>query len=115
VIGGSLYLYYSGYDQAFAQYSVMTTTVAEAIKYAIAQGMKAVNLSTGNDVSKARWNPVEVAMRQALLVSPSRRGELARDVYRHAVGAIEDLPALRFAVKFLARRGAPPPSQRPRA
>jgi CelD/BcsL family acetyltransferase involved in cellulose biosynthesis len=112
VIGDSLYLYYSGYHRAFAQYSVMTTTVAEAIKYAIAQGLKTVNLSTGNDVSKARWNPVEVATRQALLVSPSRRAELARGVYRHAVGAIEDVPALRFAMKFLARRSSPPPPPR---
>lgn len=112
VIGDSLYLYYSGYDRAFAQYSVMTTTVAEAIKYAIAQGLKTVNLSTGNDVSKVRWNPVEVLTRQALLVSPSRRGELARDVYRHTVDAIEDVPALRFAMKFLTRRSAPPPRAR---
>jgi CelD/BcsL family acetyltransferase involved in cellulose biosynthesis len=57
VVGGSLYLYYSGYDPAWAKYSVMTTTVAEAIKYAIAQGLKTVNLSPGADVSKTRWGP----------------------------------------------------------
>jgi len=114
VIGDSLYLYYSGYDPAFARYSVMTTTVAEAIKYAIGEGMESVNLSTGNDVSKARWNPVELVTRQALLVSPSRRAELARDVYRHAIDAIEETPSLRFAMKFLARRSAAPSGQRVR-
>ena len=57
VVAGSLYLYYSGYDPAWAKYSVMTTTVAEAIKYAIAQGLTTVNLSPGADVSKTRWGP----------------------------------------------------------
>ncbi|MEP7051006.1 MAG: GNAT family N-acetyltransferase [Pseudomonadota bacterium] len=114
IAGDSLYLYYSGYDPAFARYSVMTTTVAEAIQYAIAHGMKTVNLSTGNDVSKTRWNPVEIVTRQALLVSPCKRAELARDVYRHAVGAVQEVPALRLAMRFLARRSTPPPMQRVR-
>jgi len=57
VVADSLYLYYSGYDPAWAKYSVMTTTVAEAIKYAIAHGLKTVNLSPGADVSKTRWGP----------------------------------------------------------
>ena len=39
-VGTSLYLYYSGFDDAWARYSVMTTTVAEAIKYAIAQRLQ---------------------------------------------------------------------------
>jgi len=116
VIGESLYLYYSGYDPTFARYSVMTTTVAEAIKYAIGEGMESVNLSTGNDISKSRWNPVERVTRQALLISPSKRAELARDVYRHAIGAIEEVPPLRVAMRFLARRSGPAPAwQRVRA
>jgi len=57
VVADSLYLYYSGYDPAWAKYSVMTTTVAEAIKYAIANGLNTVNLSPGADVSKTRWGP----------------------------------------------------------
>jgi len=40
VVGTGLYLYYSGYDPKWARYSVMTTTVAEAIKYAIATGSR---------------------------------------------------------------------------
>jgi hypothetical protein len=86
----------------------MTTTVAESIQYAIAHGMKTVNLSTGNDISKTRWNPVEVVTREALIVSPSRRAELARDVYRHALSAVHDVPALRMAARFLARRSSAP-------
>ena len=59
-LGDSLYLYYSGFDPDFGKYSVMTTVVAEAIQYAIEEGFATVNLSTGNDVSKTRWNPTEV-------------------------------------------------------
>jgi CelD/BcsL family acetyltransferase involved in cellulose biosynthesis len=47
VEGSCLYLYYSGHDPSWSKYSVMTTTVAEAVRYAIAGGMSSVNLSTG--------------------------------------------------------------------
>ena len=58
-----LYLYYSGYDVAWGKYSVMTSVTAEAIQYAIAAGLKRVNLSTGADQSKLRWRPEEIVMR----------------------------------------------------
>jgi CelD/BcsL family acetyltransferase involved in cellulose biosynthesis len=57
VVGESLYLYYSGYDPAWGRYSVMTTTMAEAIKYAIAQGFSSVGLSPTWDLAKSRWGP----------------------------------------------------------
>jgi len=60
VIGGSLYLYYSGFDPAWARYSVMTTTLAEALRYAIAAGLRSVNLSTTGDPAKLRWHPRRV-------------------------------------------------------
>ena len=60
VLGDEIYLYFSGYDQAYSRFSVMTTTVAEAIKHSIEQGMRIVNLSTGTDVSKTRWRPSQV-------------------------------------------------------
>lgn len=56
----ALYLYYSGYDLAYGRYSVMTTLVAETMKWAIQQGYRRVNLSVGEDVSKTRWGPLEV-------------------------------------------------------
>jgi len=110
LVGDALYLYYSGYDPAFAKYSVMTTTVAEAIQYAIAHGIPQVNLSTGNDVSKTRWNPTERKTRQAFVLSPSRRARLTHRLYRQAVLTIQSLPALRQATRFLARRSTPPPA-----
>ncbi|HKO47427.1 MAG TPA: GNAT family N-acetyltransferase [Polyangiaceae bacterium] len=114
VVGDTLYLYYSGYDPAFAQYSVMTTTVAEAIQYGIRHGFSRVNLSTGKDVSKARWDPTESVTRQALVTSSSRRAKIATQVYRHALHAIGSMPALRRATTFLARRSTPPAQPYPR-
>ena len=106
VAGDTLYLYYSGYDPAFAHYSVMTTTVAEALQYAILHGFSRVNLSTGNDVSKTRWDPTERVTRHALVMSNSRRAKLTHHMYRQALRAIDAMPALRRATTFLTRRSA---------
>jgi len=81
VIGDSLYLYYSGFHPDWARYSVMTTTVAESIKYAIAHGLKTVNLSPGNDVSKTRWGPRELPYTSAYEVRDRLRSRLARGAY----------------------------------
>jgi CelD/BcsL family acetyltransferase involved in cellulose biosynthesis len=80
-VGDSLYLYYSGYDPAWARYSVMTTTVAEAIKYAIANGFKTVNLSPTQEVSKMRWSPREIEYPSAYQEGARLRSRLARRVY----------------------------------
>lgn len=110
IAGETLYLYYSGYDPEFAQYSVMTTTVAEAIRYGIEHGFSRVNLSTGKDVSKTRWAPSERVTRQALVMSSTTRAKITHHVYRQALNAIGSMPALRRATSFLARRSSPPPA-----
>jgi CelD/BcsL family acetyltransferase involved in cellulose biosynthesis len=76
VVGKELYLYFSGYDPEWAAYSVMTTTVAEAIKWAIEQGLRAVNLSPGTDVSKTRWGAEAIVTSNGVLVSPTPRARL---------------------------------------
>jgi CelD/BcsL family acetyltransferase involved in cellulose biosynthesis len=81
VVGDSLYLYYSGYDPEWSRYSVMTTTVAEAIKYAIAHRLKTVNLSSGNDVSKTRWGPRELQYTSAYEQRDRLRSRLASRAY----------------------------------
>jgi CelD/BcsL family acetyltransferase involved in cellulose biosynthesis len=81
VVGDSLYLYYSGYDPLWARYSVMTTTVAEAIKYAIACGIKTVNLSPGREVSKMRWGPRQVDCASAFEANTRLRSRLASTAY----------------------------------
>jgi CelD/BcsL family acetyltransferase involved in cellulose biosynthesis len=80
----SLYLYYSGFDPAWSKYSVMTTTVAEAIKYAISRGLKTVNLSPTKDVSKMRWGPRQVDYRAAYELNGRLRSRLARSAYMKA-------------------------------
>jgi CelD/BcsL family acetyltransferase involved in cellulose biosynthesis len=77
-----LYLYYSGHDYTWAKYSVMTTAVAEAIKWAIEQGLSLVNLSTGTDVSKTRWRPEEVTFHEIVQVAPHLRGRISHATYQ---------------------------------
>jgi len=84
VVGDSLYLYYSGFDPAWARYSVMTTTVAEAIKYAIGQGLRTVHLSPTRDISKTRWGPRQVDYGSAYEPKDRLRSRLAHRAYLRA-------------------------------
>lgn len=77
VLGRELYLYYSGYDTAWGRYSVMTTTVAEALRWAIEHGFSIANLSTGTDVSKMRWRPRQAVYAAGYQVSRSLKSRLA--------------------------------------
>ena len=84
VVHDSLYLYYSGFDPEWAGYSVMTTVVAESIKYAISSGLKTVNLSTGTDVSKTRWSPRALPYQTAYEPGSKLRSRWILSAYRHA-------------------------------
>jgi CelD/BcsL family acetyltransferase involved in cellulose biosynthesis len=84
IVGDSLYLYYSGFDPRWGKYSVMTTTMAEAIKYAIAQGLTSVNLSPGTDVGKTRWGPREIPYREAIQTAGTLHAGIARLLYEQA-------------------------------
>jgi CelD/BcsL family acetyltransferase involved in cellulose biosynthesis len=79
-----VYLYYSGYDPKWSKYSVMTTTVAEIIKYAIDHRISSVHLSTGRDSSKTRWCPEEVLLHEAYTVKPTAFSHLALRAYKLA-------------------------------
>lgn len=100
---GGLYLYYSGYDPAWGRYSVMTTTVAEAIKYAIGEGLKSVNLSPNREVSKTRWGPRQVDYIAAYELGTRLRSRLARQAYITALGG-EGLPSWFLQHLIPARR-----------
>jgi CelD/BcsL family acetyltransferase involved in cellulose biosynthesis len=63
----------------------MTTTMAEAMKHAIAQGLKTVTLSPGNVVFKTRWGPREIQCTSAYEQRDRLRSRLARRVYVTAV------------------------------
>jgi CelD/BcsL family acetyltransferase involved in cellulose biosynthesis len=85
VLGDTLYLYYSGYDPAWSKYSVMTTTLAEIIKFAIGQGMRTVNMSPGTDVSKTRWGPREIPITRMIQVDKRLRSRAARFLYEQSI------------------------------
>ncbi len=103
VMGDSLYLYYSGYDPAFAKYSAMTTTVAEAIQYAIANGFRTVNLSTGRDVSKERWSPMELTYHELEVASASPLGAFKYRVFNVASNSLKTNPLGSWLGKLIAR------------
>jgi len=81
VVGDSLYLYYSGYDPKWSRYSVMTTTMAEAIKHAIASGFNTVNLSPTKDLAKTRWGPRQVDYRSVYQQGGRLRSRMAHQAY----------------------------------
>ncbi len=76
-----LYLYYSGYEPAWRKYSVATTLVAEAIKYAIGLGLPRLHLSMGQDVSKSRWGPETSELHNAVWTSPRSSSRAAFWLY----------------------------------
>jgi CelD/BcsL family acetyltransferase involved in cellulose biosynthesis len=80
-LSGALYLYYSGWDPAFARYSVMTTLVAEIVRDAIQRDLRSVHLSTGTDVSKTRWGPREVRYVSRVEVAPRLSAQALHAAY----------------------------------
>jgi hypothetical protein len=84
LLGDELYLYYSGYDMQWAKFSVMTTLLAETLKWAIEQKIPVVNLSTGADTSKLRWDPTPTHFRAAIQIAPGLGSRLAFAAYDRA-------------------------------
>jgi hypothetical protein len=103
-VGDMLYLYYSGYDPTYQKYSVMTTVVAEAIKYAISHGFRTLNLSTGRDVSKTRWSPIERRYREVEFSSQSRADILKHRSYRAIGNYLRQRSANRWFSRTFSRR-----------
>jgi CelD/BcsL family acetyltransferase involved in cellulose biosynthesis len=100
----TLYLYYSGFDPAWRKYSVMTTLVTEAVKYAIERKLKTVNLSAGTDVSKTRWGARAVPFTELLQLRSRARSQLASKAYRTARTANTNHPLVRALLRALPRR-----------
>jgi CelD/BcsL family acetyltransferase involved in cellulose biosynthesis len=103
VLGDSLYLYFSGFDPAWARYSVMTTTVAETLKYAIANRLTSVNLSIGTDQSKLRWRPRLVEFHSALVQREALGSRIVCRAYRVALST-NGAPARLLKSLFWAHR-----------
>lgn len=100
-LGNELYLYHSGNLPAWDKYSIMTTLLAEIFKWAIGNGFKLVNLSTGLDRSKTRWAPRESMLVDAVDIMPGRMNALLYGGYTR----IKDMhkPALKEPVELESR------------
>ena len=88
----------------WGKYSVMTTTVGEILKWAVANKVPTVNLSVGNDVSKTRWGPTQVMFREATLSSPSFLGPLVRAHARLDLARRSPASPLARVLAFARRR-----------
>lgn len=104
VLGGSVYLYYSGWDPAYARYSVMTTALAEILKYAIAHGMRSAHLSFGRDQSKTRWRPDETTYLSGVQVSSAPQHQVMSRLF--ALARHSDRTALRNTIPSFLLRGS---------
>ena len=105
VMGGTLYLYYSGYDREFGKYSVMTTLVSEVIQRAFREGLDSMNLSTGHDVSKTRWGPRECLECDGVMVSPRPLGHFAYAAYHFLETTMLQQHVRERIMRLLARNG----------
>jgi len=85
-LGRELYLYYSGFAPEWARFSVMTTLLAEILKWAIEQGFAIANLSVGRDNSKLRWSPEETVFDQGVQRSKGWRSRLSFRLYAWVEG-----------------------------
>ena len=80
-LGGTLYVYYSGYDPEWQDYNVGTLMMANIIQWAIGQGFEDINLSAGKDRSKLQWKPVEHHFQGGVRIRSNFRGRLASNMY----------------------------------
>jgi CelD/BcsL family acetyltransferase involved in cellulose biosynthesis len=103
-LGDRLYLYYSGWDSAWTEFSVMTLLVADAIEYAIGAGLKSVHLSTGRDQSKTRWSPREVRYLGGDQIEPRPSAQFLHAVHGRLSRFNETGVARRVVAPLLARR-----------
>ena len=92
-LGDELYLYFSGYDPAYGVYSIMTTLIAETLRWAHENGVATVNLSSGVDRSKTRFRPEMIGVEGFYSLGGSKRGRLALGAMRRLrYGSKEALP-----------------------
>jgi hypothetical protein len=82
---------------------LMTITVAEAIKYVIAHGLKTVNLSPTREVSKTCWGPRQVDYGSAYEFRERLRSRLARSAY--LASSSDTGYQSRLLRRFIAARG----------
>jgi CelD/BcsL family acetyltransferase involved in cellulose biosynthesis len=103
-LGKEVYFYYSGYSPKWRKLSVMTTLTVEAIKWALEKQFTIVNLSTGSDYAKARWQPMEVVSNDTQVQSPLAQNWFVHSRLLHKLRHVPPRSMLGRLVA-IARRG----------
>jgi CelD/BcsL family acetyltransferase involved in cellulose biosynthesis len=96
---GQLYLYYSGFDPAWARYGVMTVLTRRCLEWGIAHGCRGVDMMIGSGLDKRRWGLQEEPVVSVVLANRRARSRLALAGIR--IG--------RHALQLVRRRRAPSP------
>ena len=91
ILGPTLYIYYSGYDPKWRDFSVGTLMMAKIIQWAIKNKFTEINLSAGKDRSKMQWRPAEHMFQGGVRISSNFRGGVASRYY----SAVDSLRARR--------------------
>jgi CelD/BcsL family acetyltransferase involved in cellulose biosynthesis len=79
---GRLYLYYSGFDPAWARHGVMMILTRRCIERAIERGCRELDLLLGLDQEKERWGAEPKAVVNLALASRRARSRAAFHLYR---------------------------------
>jgi CelD/BcsL family acetyltransferase involved in cellulose biosynthesis len=79
---GRLYLYYSGFDPAWARHGVMMVLTRRCIERAIAHGYRELDLLLGLDQEKQRWGAAPSPVFNLALSNPRLRSRTAFHLYR---------------------------------
>jgi CelD/BcsL family acetyltransferase involved in cellulose biosynthesis len=103
VFGDDLYLMYSGYRPEWGKKSIMTTLIAETFKWAIANQIRGVNLSTGKDLSKTRWKPTELLFWDGMQRSSSYKGRMVSLAYDGIVSTTPRASSLVWLLSLIRR------------
>jgi CelD/BcsL family acetyltransferase involved in cellulose biosynthesis len=93
-----LYLYYSGFDPAWARHGVMMILTRRCIERAIARGYRELDLLLGHDQEKQRWGATPGLVFNLALASHRMRSRAAFHLY-HARNTLDDWLAGRAFVR----------------
>src|SRR5262249_13954887 len=74
---GRLYLYYSGFDPAWARHGVMMILTRRCVERAIERGCRELDLLLGFDQEKQRWGAEPRRVLNLALASPRLRSRAA--------------------------------------
>jgi CelD/BcsL family acetyltransferase involved in cellulose biosynthesis len=103
VFGDELYMTYSGYLPEWGRFSIMTTLVAEVFKWAMANRISGVNLSTGKDQSKTRWRPSEIVCWEGAQQTSSYMGRLVPLAYDNLARVVMHTSSLMWLLPYIRR------------